>query len=157
MAVIIRLNRTGRRNDPRYRLVVMDSRNRRDGRPLEILGHYNPTNQPAEFKIQEDRALDWLGKGARMSDTVKSLFKRTGILEKHTGVKYAAAGQETEKMSKKARKRLAKQEQKKAEEAQKKEEAKAAGKEAPAEEAKAEQAPPAEETPAETTEEKPVE
>lgn len=110
MAVKIRLRRMGRRNFPQYRLVVMDSRARRDGRSIEVLGHYNPIAQPAEFKIQEDRALEWLRKGAKMSDTVKSLLKRQGILEKFTGVKYAVSQPDQEQISKKVKKRQAKKE-----------------------------------------------
>ena len=135
MAVKIRLRRMGRRNLPQYRLVVMDSRARRDGRSIEVLGHYNPIAQPAEFKIKEDRALEWLRKGAKMSDTVKSLLKRQGILEKVTGVKYAVSQPDQEQVSKKVKKRQAKKEALavKAEETP------------PADEAEVKQAPPADE------------
>lgn len=105
MAVKIRMRRMGNRNNPFYRLVVTDSRSRRDGRFVEILGHYNPLTEPADFKIEEDRALYWLKQGAGLSDTVKSLLKRQGILEKFTGVTYASIHQEKEEISKKARKR----------------------------------------------------
>lgn len=105
MAVKIRMRRMGNRNNPFYRLVVADSRARRDGPSVEVLGFYNPVRQPAEFSIEEERALYWLRQGAKMSDTVKSLFKRQGILEKFTGVSYASLKTEGEPLSKKARKK----------------------------------------------------
>jgi len=95
----------GNRNNPFYRLVVADSRARRDGPSVEVLGFYKPVREPAEFSIKEDRALHWLQQGARMSDTVKSLFKRQGILEKFTGVAYASLKTQGEPISKKAKKR----------------------------------------------------
>ena len=106
MAVRIRLRRMGNRNNHAYRIVVCDSRVRRDGRFIEILGHYNPVTTPAEFQIKEENAINWLRKGAVMSDTVRSLFKRQGILQKFTGVTYASLQQEGEEISKKARKRM---------------------------------------------------
>jgi len=105
MAVKIRMRRMGNRNNPFYRLVVADSRARRDGPSVEVLGFYNPVRQPAEFSIQEERALYWLRQGAKMSDTVKSLFKRQGILGKFTGVSYGSLKSEGEPLSKKARKK----------------------------------------------------
>lgn len=107
MSVKIRMRRMGNRNNPFYRLVVADSRERRDGRFIEILGYYNPLRDPVEFSVQEEQALAWLKKGAKMSDTVKSLFKRQGILEKFTGVSYASLQGEQERVSKKAKKKAA--------------------------------------------------
>lgn len=106
MAVKIRMRRMGNRNNPYYRLVVADSRARRDGPSVEVLGFYNPVRQPVEFSIKEDRALYWLQQGAKMSDTVKSLFKRQGILEKFTGVQYASLKNESETISKKAKRKV---------------------------------------------------
>jgi len=117
MAVKIRLTRKGNRNHPFYRLVVMDSRQRRDGRFIEVLGYYDPLRTPAQFKVEEQRALEWLKKGAKMSDTVKSLFKRQGVLEKFTGVHYASLKNDGETLSKKARKRAAAKEKALAEKA----------------------------------------
>ena len=108
MAVKIRMRRMGNRNNPFYRLVVADSRARRDGPSVEVLGFYNPVRQPAEFSIKEERALYWLKQGAKMSDTVKSLFKRQGILGKFTGVHYASLKTEGEGISKKARRKAKK-------------------------------------------------
>ena len=72
----IRLRRTGTTKRPYYRVVVADSREPRDGRFVEVLGHYDPRRDPAVVKIDADRARYWIGKGARPSDTVRSLLKR---------------------------------------------------------------------------------
>ncbi|HET7293527.1 MAG TPA: 30S ribosomal protein S16 [Vicinamibacteria bacterium] len=72
----IRLRRTGSTKRPYYRVVVADSRAWRDGRFVETLGHYDPRKQPAVVKIDPERAKYWIGKGARPSDTVKSLLKK---------------------------------------------------------------------------------
>lgn len=82
MAVKIRLMRMGAKKSPFYRLVVADSRSPRDGRFIEQVGHYDSTTEPAVIKIDEDKALNWLQKGAQPTDTVKSLFSKTGILKK---------------------------------------------------------------------------
>jgi len=73
----IRLRRTGTTKRPYYRVVVADSRATRDGRFVEVLGHYDPRPDPAVVKIDTERANYWLGKGARPSDTVRSLLKRS--------------------------------------------------------------------------------
>lgn len=72
----IRLRRTGSTKRPYYRVVVADSRDWRDGRFVEVLGHYDPRRNPAVVKIDADRAKYWLEKGARPSDTVRSLLGR---------------------------------------------------------------------------------
>jgi small subunit ribosomal protein S16 len=72
----IRLRRTGSTKRPYYRVVVADSRDWRDGRFVEVLGHYDPRKKPAVVKIDADRARYWMKKGARPSETVKSLLKR---------------------------------------------------------------------------------
>src|SRR5690606_39153023 len=82
MAVKIRLKRMGAKKRPFYRLVVADSRAARDGAFIESIGYYNPIAEPAEIEIDEEKALDWLRKGAQPSETAKSPLKRTGILEK---------------------------------------------------------------------------
>ncbi len=74
----IRLRRTGSTKRPYYRVVVADSRDWRDGRFLEVLGHYDPRRQPAVVKVDGERIGFWLGKGARASDTVRSLLKQQG-------------------------------------------------------------------------------
>lgn len=71
----IRLRRTGTTKRPYYRVVVADARAWRDGRFVEILGHYDPRRNPAVVKIDAERAQYWISKGARPSDTVRSLLK----------------------------------------------------------------------------------
>jgi small subunit ribosomal protein S16 len=73
----IRLRRTGSTKRPYSRVVVADSRFWRDGRFVEVLGHYDPRREPAVVKIDAERAKYWLGKGASATDTVRSLLKRT--------------------------------------------------------------------------------
>jgi small subunit ribosomal protein S16 len=72
----IRLRRTGSTKRPYYRVVVANSQEPRDGRFVETLGHYDPRKDPAAFKIDSERAQYWIGKGARPSDTVRSLLKK---------------------------------------------------------------------------------
>ena len=80
MAVKIRLRRMGAKRAPFYRVVVADSRYPRDGRFIEELGTYNPMRDPAEIKIDSEKAKKWLSNGAQPTDTVKSIFKKEGIL-----------------------------------------------------------------------------
>ena len=80
MAVRIRLTRKGTKKKPFYRIVVADSEAPRDGKFLEILGTYNPLTDPAEVKIDPERLRVWLDRGARPSDTVRSLIKQKGLL-----------------------------------------------------------------------------
>ena len=82
MAVKIRLNRMGAKKNPFYRIVVADSRAPRDGRFIEILGNYDPSKQPAVVSIDEEKAIDWMKKGAQPTDTVRSLFSKKGIMAK---------------------------------------------------------------------------
>ncbi|MGD8896674.1 MAG: 30S ribosomal protein S16 [Acidobacteriota bacterium] len=72
----IRLRRTGTTKRPYYRVVVADSRMTRDGRFVEVLGHYDPRREPAVVKIDAERAEYWMDRGAQASDTVRSLLKR---------------------------------------------------------------------------------
>jgi small subunit ribosomal protein S16 len=72
----IRLRRTGSTKRPYYRVVVADSRAWRDGRFVEVLGHYDPRRNPAVVKIDAERAQHWIAKGARPSDTVRSMLKK---------------------------------------------------------------------------------
>ena len=76
MAVHIRLRRTGRSKKPAYRVVVADSRSPRDGRFIEIIGHYDPLADPPKLKIEMDKADAWIKKGAQPSGTVKTLLAR---------------------------------------------------------------------------------
>ena len=79
--VVIRLRRTGKTKQPSYRLVVTDKRSPRDGKFIEIVGHYNPVRQPKELAVKGDRVRYWLGVGAQPSDTVVRLLKQTGVLD----------------------------------------------------------------------------
>jgi len=82
MAVKIRLARAGAKKKPFYQIVVADERCRRDGRFIENVGTYDPTKNPASVKVQEDKTLDWLSKGAQPTDTVKQILKKEGIWQK---------------------------------------------------------------------------
>ena len=77
MAVSIRLRRMGSTRRPAYRVVVADSRSPRDGRFIEILGHYNPLTSPPTVKIDREKAQAWIAKGAQASNTVKKLIANT--------------------------------------------------------------------------------
>jgi len=74
--VKIRLARGGRKKRPFYRVVAADSRMTRDGRFLEVLGHYNPISEPKEIKINTERVEYWLENGAQLSETVANLYKK---------------------------------------------------------------------------------
>ncbi len=73
MATVIRLTRMGRKKRPFYRIVVTDSRKRRDGGWIESIGYYNPLTEPETIKFDEERLNYWLGVGAKMSDRVKKI------------------------------------------------------------------------------------
>lgn len=78
--VKIRLRRMGAKKAPFYRIVVADSRSPRDGRFIEEIGTYNPLTNPAEIKVNSERALEWIRTGAQPTDTVKSILKQSGVL-----------------------------------------------------------------------------
>jgi len=80
MAVKIRLRRMGAKKAPYYRIVVADSRYPRDGRFIEEIGVYNPLKDPAEIKVDADKAKQWISNGAQPTDTVKAILKKNGIL-----------------------------------------------------------------------------
>lgn len=81
MAVKMRLTRMGDKKSPFYRVIVADSRAPRDGKFIDIVGTYNPLTQPAEVKIDADKAKAWLANGAQPTDTVKGLLAGAGIIE----------------------------------------------------------------------------
>ena len=81
MAVKIRLTRLGSKKAPFYRIVVADSRFPRDGRFVEEIGYYNPLTEPAEIKVDADKAKTWIKNGAQPTDTVNSLLKKAGVTE----------------------------------------------------------------------------
>ena len=72
----------GRRNRPFYRVVVADSHSPRNGKSIDIIGHYNPLTDPATISIDEEKALKWLRYGAQPTDTVRSLLGKLGIMDK---------------------------------------------------------------------------
>jgi small subunit ribosomal protein S16 len=80
--VKIRLRRIGAKKQPTYRFVVADARAPRDGRFIEILGHYNPRTEPKTVVVDEAKAKEWLTKGAQPSETVRRLFAEKGIMER---------------------------------------------------------------------------
>ena len=85
MAVKIRLKRMGKIRAPFYRVVVMDSRVKRDGRAIEEIGKYHPTEEPSLIDINSDRAQYWLGQGAQPTEAVEALLKVTGDWQKFKG------------------------------------------------------------------------
>ncbi len=92
MAVKIRLKRLGKIRTPHYRVVVMDSRTKRDGRAIEEIGQYHPKNDPSIIQVDSDRIQYWLGVGAQPTEAVVALLKRTGDWQKFTGDTSVPAG-----------------------------------------------------------------
>lgn len=84
MSTKIRLKRMGAKKNPFYRIVVADSRFSRNGRFIEELGYYDPNANPAVIKIDEEKTLEWLGNGAKPTDTTKTLLQKQGIISKFT-------------------------------------------------------------------------
>jgi len=78
MAMKIRLTRMGSKKRPFYRVVALDSATRRDGRPVEYLGHFNPMVEPNDIQLDMDKIQKWLDSGAEPSNTVRSLLKKAG-------------------------------------------------------------------------------
>jgi small subunit ribosomal protein S16 len=103
LAVKIRLRRVGARKRPFYRLVVADARSPRDGRFIEAVGTYDPLQNPALVKVDAERVLDWISKGARPTDIARQLLVAEGVLE-HTGPRY----EKIEKAPPLSKKRVAK-------------------------------------------------
>jgi small subunit ribosomal protein S16 len=87
MSVRIRLKRMGTHKKPYYRLVVADSRCARDGRFIEMVGTYDPLKKPAEIKVNQEKTLDWLKKGAIPSDTARTLLSKVGIMKQYAEAK----------------------------------------------------------------------
>ena len=154
MATKIRLKRIGRRNRPFYRIIIIDSRKRRDGSAIEQVGWYNPieSNKEKNYVLKEDRILEWLKLGAQVTDPVNKLMKRSGLAYRWHLMKQGLSEKEIDKAVEEWKKERDKviQDRIKANEAKKEKvkAEKAAAKvadEAPAEEAPAEEAPAAEE------------
>ena len=85
MAVKLRLVRTGKRKQPTYRLVAADSRSPRNGRFIEIIGTYEPRQEPSRINIDNDRAIHWLRNGAKPTERVEKLLRISGAWEEFTG------------------------------------------------------------------------
>ena len=102
MAVKIRLTRIGRHKDPFFRIVAVDSRSARDGKPVEQIGYFDPDKGVENAVIDEALALKWLNLGAIPSDTVRAMFSRKGIM-----AKYAESKKGEKKAEKKAEKKPA--------------------------------------------------
>lgn len=81
MAVKIRLRRMGAKKAPFYRIVVADSRFARGGRFIEILGYFNPISDPEELRVDNEKAQEWIKKGAQPTDTVRALLKKSGAIQ----------------------------------------------------------------------------
>ncbi|MBQ1946587.1 MAG: 30S ribosomal protein S16 [Clostridia bacterium] len=79
--VKIRLKRMGMKKHPFYRIVVADERSPRDGRFIEEIGYYDPMQQPAVINVKNDKAVEWMKKGAQPTDTVRILLKKSGAIE----------------------------------------------------------------------------
>ena len=86
MAVKIRLKRLGKIRVPQYRIVVVDSRKKRDGRVIEEIGKYHPKEDPSYIDVVSDRAQYWLGVGAQPTEAVEAILKITGDWQKHKGL-----------------------------------------------------------------------
>ena len=87
MAVKLRLTRVGKTKQPEYRIVAADSRSPRDGRFIEILGHYNPRTDPSTLSVDNDKAVKWLRQGAQPTDRVRKLLEISGALEQFGAAK----------------------------------------------------------------------
>jgi small subunit ribosomal protein S16 len=79
MSVRLRLTRIGGKKDPVWRLVVADQRSKRDGRVIEIVGHYNAQTEPSTIKVDEEKVREWLSRGAQPTATVKKILRTQGI------------------------------------------------------------------------------
>ena len=118
MAVSIRLKRMGRKRRPFYRVVVADSRTRRQGVTIDDLGYYNPMTEPVQIKIDEEKALSWLKEGAIPTDTTRSLLSKIGVMRKFRGQDLPAeetAEEVTEEVAEEATEEVAEEETQEAE------------------------------------------
>lgn len=77
----IRLRRTGAKKQPHYRIVVADARSPRDGKYIDLVGHYDPLTEPATIEVDAEKAARWIQQGAQMTESVEKLFARAGVLD----------------------------------------------------------------------------
>lgn len=109
MSVKLRLKRMGNTNRPFYRVVAIDSRKQRDGRAIQELGHYDPLKKAAGVRLQEERILSWLERGAVPSETVRKLLQEAGVLEKWRLLQAGVSAEEaTERVGKRLEARVEK-------------------------------------------------
>ncbi len=101
LMVKIRLNRMGRRHQPFYRIVIVDSRNKRSGKYIESIGYYDPLNNSNQYKVDEDKALDWLLKGAQPTDTARRILRKMGVMKRYDEIKFRARKEKDAKNSEK--------------------------------------------------------
>jgi small subunit ribosomal protein S16 len=150
VATKIKLMRLGKMREPHYRIVVADSRTKRDGRAIETIGEYHPKNDPSVIKVDAERAAYWLGVGAQPTEAVEAILKVTGDWQKFKGLEGAEG---TLKVKEPKRDKLEIfNEALKAGDGEAPKAAVTVKKEQPAEAAAEETAAPAEETPAENAE-----
>ena len=95
--VSLRLRRQGAINRPFYRIVAVDSRLKRDGKYLEAIGYYDPKTEPLTLKVDVEKAINWLKVGAQPSDTVKSLFRKAGVMEKWHNMRFVKKEENSDK------------------------------------------------------------
>ena len=109
--VKLRLKRMGTINKPFYRIVAVDSHKKRDGKYLESLGYYDPKTDPLTLKVDFEKSIKWLKVGAQPSDTVRSLFRRAGLMEKWHNIRMGIQDTDSEKAKKKKVSKKAKPEE----------------------------------------------
>jgi small subunit ribosomal protein S16 len=97
MSVTIRLSRTGRKHRPSFRVVAANTRDKRDGKPIEILGHYNPSETPVKLELDKEKIEAWRGKGALVSEAVEQLLAGTYEFKPYEGAKAEGKGAAEEK------------------------------------------------------------
>ncbi len=85
MAVKLRLTRIGKKKQPQYRIVAADARSPRDGRFIEILGHYDPRQDPSALTVDNDKAVKWLKEGAQPTERVAKLLTVSGAMDQFKG------------------------------------------------------------------------
>jgi small subunit ribosomal protein S16 len=92
MAVKLRLTRVGKTKQPQYRIVAADARSPRDGRFIEIVGHYNPLTDPSTLTVDNDKAVKWLSQGAQPTDRVKKLLQISGAFDQFKSAQPSTSG-----------------------------------------------------------------
>ncbi|MCK4653283.1 MAG: 30S ribosomal protein S16 [Candidatus Cloacimonetes bacterium] len=102
--VKLRLKRMGTIDKPFYRIVAVDSRKKRDGAYLESLGYYDPKTDPLTLKVDMEKAINWLKVGAQPSDTVRSLFRKAGVMQKWHNIRFGVKAEESKPEKKKVTK-----------------------------------------------------